>query len=143
MGDHGAEGLNLRNLDQVKRYAASAGNHFFSRGAMRFFDSRVAKTIYPVNGGAGVFVTSERNEDDPRFWSVRLYYVDAEGRFNIERLTPFDSCHDPAAAKGEARRVASILRSGGAVRSEYYSFTARDGGGLDDEWTPSGGVSES
>lgn len=63
----------LHNYAQMVRANESAGHHWFSREAMRFFDSRVLKSsIRPVGEGA-YFVSSERfDADSPRLFTVRF-----------------------------------------------------------------------
>ena len=47
------------------------GNFFFSRGAMKFFNSRIETTSIDV-GGKGYFITSEQFDDKkPRGYTVR------------------------------------------------------------------------
>ena len=58
----------FHSLDMMKRANESGGFHFFSRGAMRFFRSRVAPGV--THGR--VFVTSEQFDySAPRLYTVR------------------------------------------------------------------------
>lgn len=52
-----------------------AGQHFFSPGAMRFFDSSVADTTHCGPGGV-YFVTGEKGPVGPRRFTVRLFDPD-------------------------------------------------------------------
>jgi hypothetical protein len=72
----------LHTLDQVKRVAYSAGSHWFDRSALRFFNSHISETVYPVPGGA-LFVSSERfrglyEPDRERLYTVRSCSVDGD-----------------------------------------------------------------
>ena len=47
--------------------------HFFDKGTMSFFKSRVESGIYRTGPRTGYFVTSEQFEDEPREYTVRAY----------------------------------------------------------------------
>ncbi len=68
------------NLSEIKRRATECGSHWFERGTMRFFASRVDKRVHQGPGGV-FFVSSEQfisprdpAEDGPRKWSVRQFH---------------------------------------------------------------------
>ncbi len=52
---------------EVKQRNVSRGQHFFDADTMRFFNSRVSNILY----GGRYFVTSERNDNYPRYYTVR------------------------------------------------------------------------
>ena len=54
---------------------ASAGYHWFDPSSMRFFDSRLGRTVYSAGAGAGqFFVSSERFDyTTPRMYTVRRF----------------------------------------------------------------------
>lgn len=55
-------------LAEFKAAHKAAGGHFFSRGAMRFFESRIESGLLK----GGYFITSESYGDgSPRFYQVR------------------------------------------------------------------------
>ena len=62
----------------VKQRAASCGSHFFERGTLRFFNSKVERSIYPSRDGRRIyFITSEQFKPssgiaDKRRWSLRV-----------------------------------------------------------------------
>ena len=61
----------LHTLDQIKRAAIGAGSHWLDPASMRFFNSRLGQTVYPIPGGA-LFISSERFDySSPRLYSVR------------------------------------------------------------------------
>jgi hypothetical protein len=79
-------------FEQIKEANKRAGKHFFERGAMRFFRSRLVDT--PKAGPGGVyFVTSEEFVDSSgrshgRFYSVTRFNprtggTDRVGKFNV------------------------------------------------------------
>ena len=47
--------------------------HFFDRGTMDFFKSRVESGVYRTGPRSGYFVTSEQFESEPRQYTVRAY----------------------------------------------------------------------
>ena len=51
-----------------------AGWHFFEPGAMRFFDSRIGRTVYEGSGGV-YFVTSEQFHGSGGYTAPRKYTV--------------------------------------------------------------------
>ncbi len=72
----------LHTLDQIKRASYSAGSHWFDRGALRSFSSRISETVYPVAGGA-LFISSEKfrglyEPDRERLYTVRSCSVDGD-----------------------------------------------------------------
>ena len=75
-------------MAQIKQANRDAGQHFFERGTMRFFRSKVA-TRRPINGA--YFVTSEQFDDNsPRLYTVRRVdlqtgKIDTVGEFQAWR----------------------------------------------------------
>lgn len=59
----------MNNTTQLKQLARDCGNHFFSPGAMRFFNSRVSNNVW----GNRYFITSERYAEEPRRYTVREF----------------------------------------------------------------------
>jgi hypothetical protein len=60
-------------MDDIKRINQENGHHFFSDGAMRFFNSRVGDTVFQGNGGV-FFVTSEQYDyNTDRKYTVREF----------------------------------------------------------------------
>ena len=87
-----------RDLADFKAQHKAAGGHFFDRGAMQFFNSRVESTLLK----GGYFVTSEAyNEDGPRHYAVRE--VSETDPRDITTYGPFDT-------KDEAREAVKDLR---------------------------------
>ncbi len=83
--------------------------HFFSPGAMRFFDSRISASAYhTADGKRAYFVTSERfNEQAPRLYTVRVIDMQTGdistlgGQANFQRYASSSAAH--AAALRAAR----------------------------------------
>lgn len=61
----------LRTMDEIIQCVKATRSHFFDADAMRFFNCRLASTVYPTAYGT-FFVTSERNEPNPRRYTVRF-----------------------------------------------------------------------
>ncbi len=76
----------------IKEANAAVGGHWFSRGALHFFSSRLPKSVHQGPGGV-YFVTSEqflpsRGDPAPRRYTVREFdpvtgNVDTVGDFNV------------------------------------------------------------
>ena len=69
-----AQGRILGTMDEIKRANHEANMHWFDRGAMRWFRSRVGEKVYPCMSKRGTyFVSSEQFDDNsPRLYSVRM-----------------------------------------------------------------------
>lgn len=60
-------------IDDIRTANAVRGGHFFSKGALKFFKSRVSDTVYQGIGGI-YFVTSERFDNTTRRgYTVRAF----------------------------------------------------------------------
>lgn len=90
-------------MSQIRACNRERGHHWFERGTMRFFNSRVGRSVYQGPGGV-YFVSSERyDETHPRTFSVRKFNprdcsVGTVGDF---QRFPFDHM-----AADEAKRLA-------------------------------------
>lgn len=68
-----------KSIDEIRTANEKAGLTWFGAEEMRFFNTRIDPTVYPVTNGA-YFVTRERYEADPPSppgWTVR--FADAQG----------------------------------------------------------------
>ena len=76
-----------RTIGELKEVSREAGGHFFDRGSMKFFRSRVLPNLYVGPGGV-YFVTSEQYSDTSRrAYTVRVFNpqdasVNTFGEFN-------------------------------------------------------------
>lgn len=61
----------FNTIDEIKARAAHAGSHFFDKGTIEFFDSRIGRSVF----GGRYFITSEQfhgpDESLPRKWTIR------------------------------------------------------------------------
>ena len=73
-----------QTIEDIKYHNAETGHYFFSEGAMQFFASRVAPTLYGKD--RNIFITSEKFDDDTeRMYTVRC--IDEDGQ--IQDLSEF------------------------------------------------------
>lgn len=99
----------INNIDSIKR---QYDGHFFDKDALRFFNSRISDRVYPTFGHKGTyFVTSERNDDYGRFYTVRVaYWTENERGFRkleIETVGEFQQYGNARAAHKSAKILAS------------------------------------
>jgi len=72
------------NIQEIIDHNFEAGQFYFSEGAMRFFNSVVAPTLYGEH--QNIFITSEQfDEDTRRMYSVHL--IDENGE--VQDLSEF------------------------------------------------------
>lgn len=79
--------------------------HWFSAGAKRFFNSRIAQYGYESSDGKRVyFVSSERFDwRSPRLYSVRVYNYEAD---NVDTVGEFQQYASRNGADKAAQRIA-------------------------------------
>lgn len=95
----------MTTFDELAQRNRAAGGHWFDRGALRFFRSRVLEGTYPA-GAVTFFVSSERFSDDvKRAYSVR--YMTADGM--VETFGGFQGYGSARAARRAAERAAHLL----------------------------------
>ena len=91
------------SIDDIKRAAENRGSKWFSRGAMRFFGSRVHDTVYQGPGGV-FFVSSEQPPYGPRGYAVRRFDPDTGDISTVGKVCQYSS---RSGAHGAARRMAA------------------------------------
>jgi len=75
----------IRNSEELVYVAGASGSHFFDRGTIRGFRSKLEPKIFEVPEGV-YFVTSERFKSvfsdykEPRRWTVRLFNLEGDIR---------------------------------------------------------------
>lgn len=89
-----------RTIDDVRAANEEIGNHWFERGTMRFFKTRIESDLR----GGKYFVTSEQGPDNVRKFSVRR--ADPDG--TIDTVGEFQAHRTRGAALGE---IASLLNA--------------------------------
>ncbi len=93
-------------INTIQDEMTAAGSHWWDHGTMRYFQCRVGEKVYQGDGGI-YFVTSERNHDEPRKFSVRQYLPEAK---DIDTLGEFNSL-----TRAQAHRVAAGLAGPAAI----------------------------
>ena len=65
--------------------------HWFSGGAMSFFNSTLYDGTWPHDEGTWLFITSEKCLDDKRRWTVRKYDPKLDQISNLSKFQQFGS----------------------------------------------------
>lgn len=110
----------IHSADDIRAVADGAGSHFFNRDTMRFFQSRLLSGVWILDGNdckpghRYLFVTSERYDDAPRHYTVRIMTLgtvrDNRPAVDIDTLFgPYSSAREARAAMdAHARNVAFL-----------------------------------
>lgn len=86
---HKRKGTGKISISDVRQINEEKGQHFFERGAMRFFNSKIETKGDLI--GNKYFITSEQFDNSPRHYSVREFIKDT-GRINtISEFNEFSS----------------------------------------------------
>ena len=112
----------VRNAADLRAIADHAGSYFFSRDTMRFFSSRLLEGVYAPDGYVATpgnrffFVTSERHDDNPRHYAVRMVTLGSvrDNRPAVDIVTVGDYHASANAARKEAQRLSDEIRYPGA-----------------------------
>jgi hypothetical protein len=113
-------GTDFNTIDQIIRANQDGGRYFFSRNAMRGFNSRVHDAVY----SGCVFVTSEKNDmpycaPQPRVYTVRIAMEDG----SIETYGSLGDYATRSQAHAQAQWLGNALRSGTvAYNPQTYKF---------------------
>ena len=102
--------------DLVAAARASKTTHWFDRDSMRFFGSRLGRTVY--GPGGRVFTTSETNPSGVTRYSVRVLQVDAGNRYTVDTVGAFGALTTSPQAATAAARVGRALHDAG-VEGDY------------------------
>ena len=111
---------NFGSISLIKATNARNGYYFFSKGAMKSFNTRVHDVVY----GNCVFVTSEKNNipycaPQPRVYTVRIAMEDG----SIETYGSLGDYSTRAEAHREAQWLGDALRDGRvAYNPRTYKF---------------------
>jgi hypothetical protein len=111
--------MKYKTMSDVRAANRAGGQHFFSAGAMRFFNSKVESALY----SGRYFITSERFRfDDPKAYTVREVM---EKGASIETVGEFCQYKNIEDARAEIRRLLKL-----PVRSYYVHFHGRHAGAI-------------
>lgn len=91
-----------QTADDLKKYAAARGSHFFDPDTMRFFSSRILEGV-TVHDGRAYFVTSERDNytNQPRRYTARYMAAGA----HISKVGVFQQYETAAQARAAIRNA--------------------------------------
>lgn len=96
-------GLNtFSSIPALKAAARTAGNKWFTKGAMEFFNSRIETGI--LRGA--YFISSEQYEDEPRRYTVRHAVRHENGTLEIETVGELGGYETKDAARNAALEAA-------------------------------------
>ena len=103
------------SIADIRKANEEAEHHFFDRDTLKFFDSRIERTIY----GGRFFLTSEQfhgtdGYSGSRRWTVRAARDDG----NITTMGEFNELSRDA-ARAMARDYADRLRKGETLKDQY------------------------
>lgn len=128
------EQLNMKTLQDVIDTAERCGSHWFDSDTMRFFNSRLCySTATRTSDGSVWFVSSERDGNDPRFYTIRratLKYTPCTwaDRHNFQSWchqspTPLPGCCDE---DGMPPVLGMTFGIGTAPDCEFQEFASRN-----------------
>ena len=108
--------------DDIRAIADHAGSFFFSRDTMRFFKSRLLEGVYAPDGHKALpgnrffFVTSERHDDNPRHYAVRMVTLGSvwDDRPTVDIVTVGEYHPSAKSARKEAQNLSNGVRYPGA-----------------------------
>lgn len=102
----------LFSLEDAKAISKDQGYHFFTSSTMRWWKSRISEMCYStLDGKEMFFVTSERDNDRARRYTVRMAKLDETGHFTVETVSGFQEYASRSGAHERAKRerLAAIL----------------------------------
>lgn len=115
----------FQNIDEIKQAnAASSQPHWFSPDTMRFFSTRIGRTVY----GGRFFITSEqRDYSSPRLYTIR----EAKPDGTIDTVGEFQGYATRAAATRQAQRLAETMMSAAQLSQLVNAFFGAEWDALD------------
>lgn len=81
--------------------------HFFDKGAMQYFKSRLESVQSVPYSDDIYFVTSEKFEDEPRFYQVRVNRLDVD-HYDVFTISPHGGYPTLAEAKAAMKSIAGV-----------------------------------
>jgi len=88
------------SVNEMQKRNQRAGFHWFDADTMRAFKCRISDTVHAGPGGI-YFVSSEKNGDRPRRYTVRQWVEP-----NVESASEFEAYASATAAQNAAKRLA-------------------------------------
>ena len=93
--------------DIIARYNPGEGRHFFDKGSMRFFDSKLHGPGYEAADGSIYFVTSEQFHGSGGYSAPRKYSVRVLKDQRIDKAGEFQKFDSESVARAFAKDLAS------------------------------------
>lgn len=93
--------LKNSSIEKIKSVNEAAKQYFFSKGAMKFFNSRVITNTNKY----GIFITSEKNNNYPRYYTLR--FISSSG--NVYTIGKFQNYVSLYYAKKERDKLEKIF----------------------------------
>jgi hypothetical protein len=97
----------FHSMDDLRNRFDRSGNHFFDKTTLKFFNSKISDDLY----GGRVFVTGEKRDDEPRYWTVRIAEVLEGGNYSVVALG-FQAHGNSAQAHRVAAEVGALAKTG-------------------------------
>lgn len=102
------------SMADVRACAKTCGSHWFDPGSMRFFHSRVGRSVFTDGAGGAYFISSEQyDSSSARLYSVRFYDPKT---CSIGTIGAFQGYRSAASATTAAKRLAKAGGLSGARR---------------------------
>lgn len=98
---------------RVKAANTNAGQHFFDKDTMRFFNSKVAPEAYTKDGKTAYFITSEQHGNESRKYTVRKMDMETGSITTVGEFQEHDSL-------SEAKRTVSKILDANLSKSQPY-----------------------
>ena len=94
--------MTFRTMAEVRAANAAIGHQFFDAGSLRFFDSRIGRTLY----GGRYFITSEQFHGSDGYTAPRMYTVrEVMPDGKIETVADFQKFDTNEQARAAIRRL--------------------------------------
>lgn len=83
--------------------------NFFSKGAKRFFNSKINMQQFAKYG---FFITSEKyDENSDRLYSIRLFQISSSGKGTINTVNEFQAFSSLSKAQNELKKIVKLIDS--------------------------------
>lgn len=90
------------SIGDIKAANERVGNHFFEKGTLNFFSSRILMDVFNAPDGIAYFVTSERGPNGRRAYSLRSFSPETG---SVRTVGEFQGYATRAQAIGAAKRA--------------------------------------
>ena len=110
--------MNTIPMSDIRDAAAAAGSKWFSRGAMRFFGTRLPRTGLRDAAGKVWFITSDSTCNTQRRYSLRVFFPETGEVATVGSFRAHATSRDAQRARDVAMAVPALsVRTFDSVRS--------------------------